>query len=169
LKSIGIEHVKPIVTRGILVDLPALKGVESLTPNYEVTIDDVRAALKRQGIAEDSIKPGDAFFFRYGWARYWTDPKRPNPAPGINMDVARWVVDRRASMVGSDQAALEVTKPGQLFPVHQELIMKHGIFNHENLTLDELARDRVYEFLFVFTPLRLKGATGSPGRPIAIR
>jgi kynurenine formamidase len=169
LKSIGIEHVKPIVTRGILVDVPALKGVESLTPNYEVTVDDVRAALKRQGIAEDGIKPGDAFFFRYGWARYWNDPKRPNPAPGINMDVARWIVERRASMVGSDQAALEVTKAGQLFPVHQELIMKHGIYNHENLTLDELARDRVYEFLFVFTPLRLKGATGSPGRPIAIR
>jgi kynurenine formamidase len=47
--------------------------------------------------------------------------------------------------------------------------MKNGIFNHENLTLDELAADRAYEFLYVFAPLRLKGATGSPGRPIAIR
>jgi kynurenine formamidase len=47
--------------------------------------------------------------------------------------------------------------------------MKNGIFNLENLTLEELARDHAYEFLFVFTPTRFKGATGSPGRPIAIR
>ena len=72
-------------------------------------------------------------------------------------------------MVGSDQSALEVAKTGTSFPAHQELIMKNGIFNHENLTLDELARDSAYEFLFVFTPLPLKGATGSPGRPLAIR
>ena len=72
-------------------------------------------------------------------------------------------------MVGSDQSALEVAMPGTSFPVHQELIMKNGIFNHENLTLDELARDGAYEFLFVFAPLPLKGATGSPGRPLAVR
>jgi hypothetical protein len=57
---------------------------------------------------------------------------------------------------------------GAKFPVQQELIMKNG-FNIENLTLEELARDAAYEFLFVFTPVRFKGATGSPGRPLAIR
>jgi kynurenine formamidase len=86
--------------------------------------------------------------------------------------VARWVAERKASMVGSDQSGTEVqpsADPKQAYPVHQELMMKNGIFNLENLALDELARDGAYEFLFVFTPVRFKGATGSPGRPIAIR
>jgi kynurenine formamidase len=75
-------------------------------------------------------------------------------------------------MVGGDQGGTEVqpsSNPDLAYPVHQELIMKNGVFNLENLTLEELARDHAYEFLFVFTPTRFKGATGSPGRPIAIR
>jgi kynurenine formamidase len=54
-------------------------------------------------------------------------------------------------------------------PVHQELLMRNGIFMLENLDLRSLAADRVYEFMFIFTPLPFKGASGSPGRPIAIR
>ena len=55
------------------------------------------------------------------------------------------------------------------FEVHQLLLVRHGIYNLENLDLEELARDKVYEFAFVFAPLRLKGATGSPGNPVAVR
>jgi kynurenine formamidase len=167
LTKLGIEHVKPIITRGVLVDVAGYKKVETLENDYEVTVEDVRGALQWAGIAESSLKPGDAIFFRYGLARFWKDRSRTGRGPGIGMDVARWVVDRKASMVGSDQSALESAKAGTT--VHQELIMKNGIFNHENMTLDELASDRAYEFLFVFTPLRLKGGTGSPGRPVAIR
>jgi kynurenine formamidase len=162
--------VKPIITRGILVDVPGYKGVESLTNSYEVTLADVRGALKRQSISEESIRAGDAIFFRYGLAKYWSQRTRsPGGLPGIGLEVARWVVDRKASMVGSDSTALEVTLPPLSYPVHQELIMKNGIFNHENLTFEELINDQVYEFLFVFTPVPFKGATGSPGRPLAIR
>jgi kynurenine formamidase len=170
LRQLGIEHVKPIITRGVLLDIPGYKGVDTLPDGYEVTVADVRGALQREGIAEASLAPGDAIFFRFGLARYWND-RSPTPGsrPGIGLTVARWVVDRKASMVGSDHSGLEVAAGNLLNPVHQELIMKNGIFNHENLTLDELAADRAYEFLYVFTPLRLKGATGSPGRPIAIR
>jgi kynurenine formamidase len=119
------------------------------------------------------LRPGDALLFRFGWAQYWTNSSRySHEPPGIGIEVAKWVVERKASMVGSDQGGTEVSpspNPELAFPVHQELIMKNGIFNLENLTLDGLARDQVYEFLFVFTPVRFKGATGSPGRPIAIR
>src|SRR5262245_16157352 len=170
LRKLGIERVKPIITRGVLIDIAGYKQVETLESGYEVTVADVRGALRREGIAEDSLKPGDALFFRYGLARYWDDRNRPGGGrPGIGLEVARWVVERKAAMVGSDQSALEVATPGTSFPVHQELIMKNGIFNHENLTLDELARDGAYEFLFVFAPLPLTGATGSPGRPLAVR
>jgi kynurenine formamidase len=92
--------------------------------------------------------------------------------PGIGLEVARWVAQRKAAMVGSDQSGTEVAPnpdPNLSAPVHQELITKNGIFNLENLTLDERAADGAYEFLFVFTPVRYKGATGSPGRPLAIR
>ncbi len=59
--------------------------------------------------------------------------------------------------------------PKLAFPVHQELIPKQGIFNLENMVYDALLEDGVHEFLFIFTPVRFKGATGSPGRPLAIR
>jgi len=173
LRALGVENVKPILTRGILIDLAGYKNLPNLPARYEATLADVRGALARQGVAESDLRPGDALIFRYGWARFWTEPAKYNAdPPGIGLEVARWVVERKASMVGSDQSGTEVEPnpdPSLAFPVHQELIMKNGIFNIENLTLDELARDGAWEFLFVFTPVRFKGATGSPGRPIAIR
>jgi kynurenine formamidase len=138
-----------------------------------VTVEDVRGALQRQGLSESELRPGDALLFRFGWSRYWSDASRYNhEPPGIGVEVARWVVERKASMVAGDTGGTEVQpnpNPELSNPVHQELITKNGIFNLENLALDELARDQAYEFLFVFTPIRFKGATGSPGRPLAIR
>ena len=173
LRNLGVEKVKPIFTRGILIDLAGYKGLQNLPARYEVTLSDVRGALARQGLSENDLRPGDALLFRYGWARFWKEPAKYNAdPPGIGLEVARWVAGRKASMVGSDQSGTEVQPnpdPGLSNPVHQELIMKNGIFNIENLALDELARDGAYEFLFVFAPVRFKGATGSPGRPIAVR
>jgi kynurenine formamidase len=174
LRQLGIEHVKPILTRGVLIDLPALKNVQRLEGGYEVTLADVRAALARQGIAESSITPGDAVLFRYGWAQLWSTPAEYNAAalPGIGVEVARWLVERRVTVTGGDTSPNEVSPNptrGLVIPVHQELMMKNGIFNIENMTFEELAAERVYEFLFVATPIRFKGATGSPLRPLAIR
>jgi kynurenine formamidase len=173
LQKLGIENVKPMLTRGILIDLAGYKNLPNLPARYEVTLADVRGALARQGLSESDLRPGDALLFRYGWSRFWTEPAKYNTdPPGIGLEVARWVVARKASMVGSDQSGTEVgpnPDPSLAFPVHQELIMKNGIFNIENLTLEDLARDAAWEFLFVFTPVRFKGATGSPGRPLAIR
>ena len=91
--------------------------------------------------------------------------------PGIGLEVAKWVVERRASLVGADKGGEVMPNPDpDLFaPVHQELVTKNGIFLLEFLTLESLAKDRVNEFLFIFSPVRIKGATGSPGRPLAIR
>jgi kynurenine formamidase len=173
LRRLGVEHVKPIVTRGILVDVAGLKKVATLPAGYEVTVADVRAALQREEIDEASIAPGDAIFFNYGTSRGWTDPGKrvPGPPSGIGLEVARWIIAKQASMIGSDAGGTEVAPSDTTlsFPVHQELIMRNGIFNMENMRFDELVADRVYEFLFVFTPLRLEGATGSPARPLAIR
>lgn len=173
LTKLGIEHVKPIVTRGVLVDVAGYKGVGTLPESYEVTVEDVRGALARQGMSESDLRPGDAIFFRYGWTVHWEDAARYNEnPPGIGLEVAHWIVDRQASMVGSDSWTTEVVPnpaPELDFPVHQVLIPENGIHNLENMVLDEVADAGVYEFLFIFTPLPLVGATGSPGRPLAIR
>ncbi len=173
LRQLGVEHVKPIITRGVLVDVAGYKRVGTLPESYEITVEDVRRALARQGMSESDLRPGDAIFFRYGWSVHWDNAARYNQnPPGIGLEVARWVVDRRASMVGSDSWTTEVVPnpdPALSFPVHQVLIPENGIHNLENMVLDEIAEAGVYEFLFIFTPLPLVGATGSPGRPLAIR
>jgi kynurenine formamidase len=173
LKRLGVEHVKPIVTRGILIDVAGLKNVATLAAGYEVTVADVRAALQRQGIAETSIAPGDAIFFNYGTSLGWTDASKqvPGPPSGIGLEVARWIIEKQATMVGSDAGGTEAAPRDSTlaFPVHEELIMRNGIFNLENMTFESLIADRVYEFLFVLTALRLEGASGSPSRPLAIR
>jgi kynurenine formamidase len=95
-----------------------------------------------------------------------------NGSPGIGVAVARWIAERKASLVGADSCCVEVDPnpdPKLDHPVHQELIMRHGIFMLENLDLRNLAAERVYEFMFIFTPLPFKGASGSPGRPLAVR
>ncbi len=173
LQKLGVEHIKPILTRGILIDIAGYKGVETLPTGYEVTVEDVVGALQRQGIAPHELRQGDALVFRYGWQRHWGDPPTYNTdPPGIGLAVARWVAARNASMVGSDSWTTEVVPypdSSLAFPVHQELLMRNGILNLENMALDELARDEVYEFAFVFTPVPFKGGAGSPGRPLAIR
>jgi Putative cyclase len=173
LLNLGVQNVKPILSRGILVDVAAFKGLNRLSNSYEVTLSDVRGALAKQGIDEGSITPGDVVLFRYGWSQLWKSPEDYNHnSPGIGLEVAHWLVSKKVSMVGADTGPTEVMpnpNPDLVIPVHQELIMKNGIFNLENMDLESLSSDKVYEFLFVFTPLRLVGSSGSPGRPIAIR
>ena len=173
LQRLGIEHIKPIITRGVLIDVARYKGVERLPNSYEVTVEDVVGALELQGMSPDDVRPGDAVFFRYGWSSLWDDPAAYNDnPPGIGIAVAQWAVGLQVTMVGSDSWCTEVVPnpdASLAFPVHQELLTKNGVLNLENLQFDGLVEDDINEFLFILTPLQLKGATGSPGRPIAIR
>ncbi len=173
MRQLGIEKIKPIVTRGILIDVAGYKNVDRLPNGYEVTVEDVIGALKKHGMSEESVRRGDALLFRYGWSSLWGEPDRYNDSPaGIGLDVARWIAARQATLFASDSWTGEVIPnpdPKLMFPVHQELLTKNGIFILENLNLEELASEGVHEFLFVFAPMPFKGATGSPGRPIAIR
>ena len=100
LTKLGVEQVKPIITRGILIDVAGFKGVDTLPSGYEVTLADVRGALARQGIQESELKPGDASSST-GWWRLWPD-RAPRQGPGVGREVAAWIVERKASMVGSD-------------------------------------------------------------------
>ena len=180
LENLGIEHIKPIITRGILIDIAGYKGVPTLDANYEITAEDLRGALAKQGIREDSIEPGDGIVLNYGWAVNWTNPSKYNDgrfntgenkgSPGIGVAAAQWLRSKKPAMVGADTCCVMIMPPkqGSTGNVHHEL-MFGGTVILENMNLLELARDRAYEFLLVAPPLRIRGATGSPGRPLAIR
>jgi kynurenine formamidase len=122
---------------------------------------------------EDDIKPGDAVFFNTGWGSLWLkDNARYNRGePGPGEEVARWMVERQIVVVGADSWAVEAVPnpdPKPVFSVHGELIAKNGIHIHENLVFDDLLADRKYQFVYIFCPVPMKGATGSPGGPIAV-
>ena len=92
--------------------------------------------------------------------------------PGIGMDAASWLCARKIVLVGTDTWATEAVPPEdpeRPFPVHQILLVRHGIYNLENLDLEELARDKVYEFAFIMEPLKIQGGTGSTVAPVAVR
>jgi len=139
--------------------------------SYEITAPDLTGALEQQGT---EIRPGDVVLIHTGWGSLWMrDNERfVQTQPGIGLEAGQYLVDRQIVMAGSDNWGIEVVPnpdDSLAFPVHQLFILKNGIYNLENLATEELAADGVYEFAFIFTPLRLKGATGSPGNPIAIR
>ena len=175
LEALGIETMKPIITRGVLIDVAAYKGVPTLEAGYEVTAADLRAALAKQGISENSIERGDAILLHYGWGtKYWRDaPSYGNTTtkvPGINLEAASWLRSKGVAMVGADSCCVQAMPwPGNfVHTVHHELLL-NGVFILENMDLETVARDRVYEFLYVGPALRIKGGTGSPVRPLAIR
>ena len=127
--------------------------------------------MRKQGT---EIHSGDVVLVHSGFSTSWMvdNAKFGASAPGIGLEAARYLVEREIVMIGADTWSMEVVpnpNPQLQFPVHQLLIPRNGIYIFENLATEELARDRVYEFAFFFAPLKLKGATGSPGNPLAIR
>ena len=123
-----------------MIDIAGLKEVDTLPSGYEVTLADVRGALARQeDYGESDLKPGDALLFNFGWWRLWPDPVRSNaPGPGVGREVAAWIVERKASMVGSDAT----TDVGMA--VHEDVTLKHGIFNLEWMRFGELLSNRIF-------------------------
>jgi kynurenine formamidase len=171
LKNLGIEHSAPFFTRGILIDVAAYKNIERMKAGEVITPEDLQGALKKQGVA---IREGDTVLLHTGHGQLWMKDNETYSAgePGIGMKAAKWLTDQKISLIGADTWAIEVVpseNPKRAFEVHQWNIVRNGLNQLENLDLTELARDKVYEFAFVFCPLRFKGATGSPGNPIAIR
>jgi kynurenine formamidase len=171
LKKLGVENVGPIVTRGVLLDVARVKEARSLPVGYVITPTDLERALK---LANTAIRAGDVVLIHTGHGFWWKrDNQKFNEGePGIGLAAGKWLSERKITLVGSDNWAIEVVPaqdPDRPFEVHQWLLTRNGIYLLENLDLNALAQDQVYEFAFVFAPLRLKGATGSPGNPLAIR
>jgi kynurenine formamidase len=172
LKKLGVEKLKPLFTRGHLIDMVALKG-GMMDAGQEISAADIKAGLAKQNMNEADIKPGDAIFFHTGWGSLWmkNNDRFNSGEPGIGLDAAKWVIEKDLALTGADTWAVEVVpNPDKslAFVVHAELQTKHGIHNHENLFFDDLIADKKYQFVYCFAPAPIKGATGSNGCPIAI-
>jgi len=171
LQRLGVEKTGPFVTRGVLIDMAGFKEVDRLPVGTVITAEDLRGALEKQSIG---LSEGDVVLIHTGHGSLWmVDNEEYNRgAPGIGMEAARWLADQKIVMTGADTSSVEVVPfedPEMAYPVHEELLVRRGIYNIENLELSELAADGVYEFVFLFAPVKFKGATGSPGNPIAIK
>jgi len=171
LTKLGVENVGVFFTRGILLDVAAIRMVDRLPNGYVISPEELQACLTK---AKLEIRPGDVVMLRTGHGKLWmTDNDTYGDGePGIGLAAARFLTDRKVALIGADTWAIEAVPHENndlAFPVHQWDLTRNGVYHLENLDLEELAADQVTEFAFVFCPLRLRGATGSPGNPIAVR
>lgn len=187
---LGVEHVaeKGFVCRGVLLDAVAYRGGQLEIPTGPdhpgiITDKDVMGMVEKQGIAP--IGEGDCVFLHTGhgdiwhpkdWDKFDAAEKTKRVAkfnsgePGFGISACEYMADQNIILTGADTWATEAV-PGetdQPFECHLKLQTKRGIWNLENLDLSKLVADKAYEFLFVWSPLKIKGGTGSPGNPVAL-
>jgi kynurenine formamidase len=169
--KLGVEHVGTLMTRGVLIDVAALKGVPTLADTYEITVADLELALKREKL---TLEPGDAVIIHTGWGRLWgkDNARYVKTNPGIGVAAAEWLVRADPMLVGADNPGIGVNPdpdPQLSNPIHQIMLVVNGIHLLENLKLDELAAKQAYECALVVQPLKIQGGTGSTVAPVAAR
>jgi kynurenine formamidase len=164
----SVEEVPPLIGNGHLIDAELLLG-RRLTPA------DKLGAAELDAWFEGHLAPeaNSIVLIRTGWMRYWGEMKRyvglETGLPGLDLSGARWLSERKVMAVGGDTMALEWWPPhGAAYEVHRHLLVEEGIYIMESLQLERAAADHVRDFTFFAVPLRLKGATGSPLRPLAL-
>lgn len=166
---LGIENVGMIMTRGVLLDIAALKGVDMLPDAYEITVEDLEQALEREDL---ELERGDAIIINTGWGMLWDvdNGKYRATNPGIGIAAAEWLATHGPILVGADTSPVEVRptpNPGISLPGHQIMLAVNGIHLLESLKLDELAARGVTEFALIVQPLKVQGGTGSSVAPVA--
>jgi kynurenine formamidase len=164
--QLGIDTVEPLIRRGVLLDVPRTLG-RALQPHHAITEEELRAAA--DGV---ELREGDVVLVRTGAGALWDDRPAYEAAAGVGADGSRWLTSHRPVAVGADNLAWDVhgavdPELGTL-PGHSLLIVRAGILIIESLFLERLAADGVREFAFVCLPLKFRGGTGSPIRPVAL-
>ena len=171
--QLGVDTIEPMLCRGVLLNVPEQLGVAALDGGHAITAAELEATARHHGV---EIRAGNAVLVRTGWpvGRYEDATAyvgHETGVPGPDESAARWLAERRIRVTGADTIAYERLAPGAghaTLPVHLILLVEHGIHIVEVLDLEQLAADRVREFLLVLVPLKLVGATGSPVRPLAL-
>jgi kynurenine formamidase len=163
----AVENLAPILRRGVLLDIARLAGVGALPHDFEIT---------PEHLADCGVEPaaGGIALIRTGWAQFWNDSKQfifggsgaVVRGPGPTTAGAQWLSSRGIFAAGSDTVSFE--RVPSSMEVHVHLLVEKGIHIIECLNLEELSRNGVKEFWFVALPLKIRGGTGSPIRPVAL-
>ena len=167
LARLSVDTIAPIFRRGVLLDIAGQQGVDALPVDFTVTPEHLETAARAAAV---EVRAGDVVLVRTGWARFWEDAARyiaQVKGPGPGAAGARWLSERGIFAAGSDTVAFEKV-PDPEMPVHVHLLVERGIHIIECLNLEQLASARIYEFVFVAVPLKIRGGTGSPIRPMAL-
>jgi kynurenine formamidase len=175
-RRLGIEHFGPVVTRGVLLDIARLHGVDHFDDNYAITGDDLERAAKAAGIF---VEPGDALLVRTGHMHFLRAGEKQRysmPSPGLSTKSIEYLRDHDVAAVATDTMTFEVypcEDPKIFMPVHMIQLRDMGLAQGQNWHLDDLAADCAsdtqYDFLLVAPPLPLTGAVGAPVVPVAIK
>jgi kynurenine formamidase len=165
-QHLSIAEMPPIVQRGVLLDIAGNRGVPVLPDAYQITADDIEATLKEQ---KTEIRPQTAVLIRTGFYQHLATGSlvSRDAIAGLNLEAAKTLHQFGMNLVGADNMTVEAMPPLD-HAVHRYFLVHNGITHIENLYLEDLAKQQVYEFLLIVTPLRLAGATGSWVHPIAI-
>ena len=166
----GADKVPPIVARGVMLDIPAALGIEMLPQGHAISVDEVKKAVDRQGTP---LREGDVILVRTGRMKTYPDWESfMVNSPGISLDTAKYLVEEGgAILIGADNVSVEQAPspdPDNWVPVHCYCFQEVGVPLLEFANLEGLSESGVYEFCFVGTPLKIRGATGAPLRPVAI-
>jgi kynurenine formamidase len=163
----------PFFTRGVLIDAAGYRGVDCLPKGSPIDAAEMDAICAAEGV---SVGQWDVVVIRTGYAGLYPDVERmaAHKTPGPDISAARWLLERGVVASGTDTETYEVQPApdpgptGNPQPVHTALLIENGVYIMESLDMEELARQKVYEFLFVALPVKIKGATGSMCDPVAI-
>ncbi len=168
-KKLGIEHMPPLIGRGVLIDVAGYKGVDYLPIGYSISPQELDDTLLSQNVV---VREGDTVLVNTGWGRHWHDTaKILLGEPGLGKACADWAVDMNIVSWGVDQFATDPIPfelEGEALPMHIAMLTKSGIRLIENIYMEEIVRDKIYEFCIIGAPLKLKGGTGSPIRLLAL-
>ena len=161
------EAIRPIIAPAVMLDFPAMLGVERVDNEFDVTPELIRQCCEWSGV---EINSGDVVLVRTGWDTLWEDAPRylAQQLPGPTAEAARYLVERGVVATGSDTMPYERAPGPKPLEVHAILLVEAGVFIFECLNMIELSRRKAYRFLFSAQPLRISGATGSPINPVAI-
>lgn len=159
----GVETIAPLIARGVLLDVA---GAKRLPPNHLISVDELQAT----GV---EVREGDVVLVRTGYGAIWNRPDEYMDAAGVGAQACQWLADRKVKAVGADNMAFDTVESfdkelGVSLPGHLILLVRAGVYIIENLNLEELAASGVREFTFLCLPLKMRGVTGSPVRPIAL-
>lgn len=182
LLALGVEHIKPYFTRGILLDVERyVNDNVRLAPGTAVTVEMIAQTMAAEHLSVSDIREGDVVLIRTGQEELWHHPELGDyygSTPGINLETARFFASRCIGNIGADNWPVEVqpSVDGGFVPVHEYDLTVVGWPQQENLSLKELADYLAgmqdanrYLFAYVYTPVPLTGATGSLGVPIAVK